>query len=34
MCRELLYVHSHKGIELNGYLDHQWCDHTNTMKGA
>jgi hypothetical protein len=29
---ELLYVHFHKGSEANGYLDHQWYDHINTMK--
>jgi hypothetical protein len=28
----LLYAHSHRGIEPNGYLDCQWYDHTNTTK--
>jgi hypothetical protein len=32
MYHGLLYVHSYKGIEINGYLDCQWYDHTNTMK--
>jgi hypothetical protein len=30
----LLYVHSHWDIETNEYLDHQWYDHTKTMKGG
>jgi hypothetical protein len=34
MCRGLLHIHFYRGIELNGYLDHQWCDHIDTMKGG
>jgi len=34
MCYGLLYAHSHKGIKANGYLDRQWYDHINTMKGG
>jgi hypothetical protein len=28
----LLYAHSHKGTEANGYLDRKWYDHTNNIK--
>jgi hypothetical protein len=34
VCCGLLYVHSHRGTEANGYLDCQWYDHTNTVKGG
>jgi len=34
MCHGLLYAHSHKGTKANGYLDCQWYDHINTMKGG
>jgi len=33
-CHGLLYIHSHKGTEINGYINCQWYDYTNTMKGA
>jgi hypothetical protein len=25
-------AHSHKGTKANGYLDHQWYDHSDNMK--
>jgi hypothetical protein len=34
MCHGLLYAHSHRGIEANGYLSHQWYDHTDTIRGV
>jgi hypothetical protein len=34
MYRGLLYVHSCKGIEANGHLNHQWYDHIDIMKNG
>jgi len=30
----LMYVHSRKDTEANGYLDYQWYDHINILKGG
>jgi hypothetical protein len=30
----LLYAHSNRGTKTNGYLDRQWYDHIDTVKGV
>jgi len=32
MYHGLLYIHSCKDTEANGYLDCQWYDHIDTVK--
>jgi hypothetical protein len=32
MCHGVLYVHSRRGNETNGYLNRQWYDHINIVK--